>query len=181
MKQVRRIWMPLLLGMVLVATLVGVATARPSARPQQQAWRVLTVPAHTCNPMTEDTDYNYYDWGLGCNGFSCPFVCPMDFPAAGEQAVGAINVKRVTAYVLDNDGTASDIDFYFRKIYPMGGDAVQVMAEASSTDSPSDPQEVMDTTVVSNPVYRSQAPYVWVVMNTSGHRLYGVYVHYTWY
>jgi hypothetical protein len=180
MRRTKRLWIPILLGALLIATLVGAASARPNSRPQEQAWRVLTVAPHACNPRTDTIDYNYLAGYLLSNG-NTAFVCPMDFPAAGEQAVGAVNVKRVTAYVLDNDGNAGDtIRFYFRKVYPMGGDSYQAMAEAESTESASDPQVIMDTSIDYNPVYRSQAPYVWVVMEAAGHKLYGVYVHYTW-
>jgi hypothetical protein len=179
MKRTKRLFIPVVLGVVLIAAVVGVASARPDARPLAQPWRVLTVPPHTCNPRVEDIDYNYYQGYLECNTATCAFVCPLDFPAAGEQAVGAVNVKRVTAYVLDNDGTASHVRVYFRKIYPVTGGALN-MADFQSTESTDDPQVVMDTSIDNNPVYRSQAPYVWVVLNAVGHHAYGFYIHYTW-
>jgi hypothetical protein len=180
MRRIKRLWIPVLLGAVLIATLVGVAGARPNARPLAQPWRVLAVPAHACIPRDEAEDYLYQAGYLVCETGSCAFVCPMDFPAAGEQAVGAINVKRLTAYVLDGDGSASNVMTYLRKTYPMGGNSWQTMATASSIDGPSDPQTAMDTSIDNNPIYRSQAPYVWVSLLTANLRLYGLYIHYTW-
>jgi hypothetical protein len=181
MKGIKRLSIPVVLGVVLIAAVVGVASARPDARPQEQAWRVLTVPAQACIPRNENVDYDYYAEYLQCDTGTCNFVCPVEFPAAGEQAVGAINVKRFTAYVLDDDGSGpARVQAYLRKTYPMGGKAYLEMALVLSVDSPSDPQTIMDTAVGNNPIYRSQAPYAWFSIGGAGNRLYGFYVHYTW-
>jgi hypothetical protein len=180
MKRTKRLFIPVVLGVVLIAAVVGVASARPDARPLAQPWRVLTVPAHACTARSDNTDYQFMAGYVECQSGTCDIICPMEFPAAGEQAVGAINVKRFTMYVRDNDGDAGDnIVAYLRKTYPMGG-AYQEMAQASSVESASVPQVVMDTSIENNPIYRSQAAYAWFRLETGTLRLYGSYIHYTW-
>jgi hypothetical protein len=38
----------------------------------------------------------------------------------------------------------------------------------------------MDTSIDSNPVYRSQAPYIELTVTTGIYKAYGFYIHYTW-
>jgi hypothetical protein len=177
MKSLKRLWMPVLLGVVLMSILVGVARARPNARPHQQAWRLLAVTPHACVPDEESTNYNFWSDRLDCEGPPCRFYCAIDFPAAGEQAVGAVQVKRVTMFAFDNTGGAM-VEVWLRKTYgPTGG--FQTMAYASTGDSAAIPQAAMDTSIVSNPIYRTQAPYMDVRMGAT-FMLYGLHIHYTW-
>jgi hypothetical protein len=178
MKRVRRLWMPLLVGVLLTSTVVGVVGARPNARPQQQAWRVLTVPAQFCIPGEILDQWVLWTDSLRCMSGACHFMCPLNFPAAGEQAVGAVNVKRITLYVYDNwSGEVAAAQLF--KLYPPMG-VFAVMAEAESADLAVNPQAAMDTSIDSNPVYRTQGPAI--LLNVAGDnlRVYGIFVHYTW-
>jgi hypothetical protein len=176
-KRLKSLWMPALLGVLLMTSLVGAAVARPNARPLEQAWRVLSIPALVCIPHDEGDDYRFLGTHLYCQAPDCDFACEIDFPAAGEQAVGAISVKRVTMYAYDN--AVGLVQFSLLKTYaPMG--VSQQMAWAMTSDLANDPQAAMDTSVVNNPVYRTQAPVLWLsVGNTTG-KVYGFHVHYTW-
>jgi hypothetical protein len=179
MREIKTLWIPVLLGAVLIATVVGVASARPNARPEQQAWRVLTVPSTACIPQ-EVTD----DWWLGanrvhCASGSCHFFCAVDFPAAGEQAVGAVNVKRVTMFAYNYSGDATAVMFYLYKVYPPNK-AYVVMASGSTTNSPADPQTVVDTTIANNPIFRVQNSVISVTIGVTGTEVYGFHIHYTW-
>jgi hypothetical protein len=180
MRKLMRLWVPLLLGVLLMATLVGVATARPDTRPQQQAWRLLTVPAADCGP-SNSLVANWTNWGdyMLCDVvFACEFFCPVHFPAAGEQAVGAVNVKRLTLYFKDQ--VAGDVVARLRKSYPPAGVQAEMAVAQSFGINLSDPASVMDTSIANNPVYRNQGPYVYINMNNVQHKVYGVYIHYTW-
>jgi hypothetical protein len=177
MRQMKRLWAPLLLGVLLMATLAGVASARPSARPLEQTWRVLTVPAGDCVPNDSDDSWSAAATSVRCDTGSCMWHCVVHFPAAGEQAVGAVNVKRVTMYAKDN-GTSS-AGFYLWTTYPPNANG-QIMATGTTVNSTADPQVVMDTSIDYNPVYRSQAPVMWLSIGATNIFVYGFYIHYTW-
>jgi hypothetical protein len=177
MKRIKRLWIPLLLGLILMTALVGVASARPDAGPREQAWRVLTIPSTVCIPH-KDSD----TWSHGVNRVECPsgvcvFFCAVDFPAAGEQAVGAVNVKRVTMYAYDNG--LGDAEVILFKSYPITGASVQ-MASGETATLAADPQTVMDTTIDNNPIYRVQSPLIFLKITVSGIGVYGFHIHYTW-
>jgi hypothetical protein len=178
MRSLKRLSVPVLLGVLLVATVAGVASARSNAGPSQQAWRVLTVPADDCIPYDAEEDWSSWGQKIYCETGGCSWRCVVHFPAAGEQAVGAVNVKRVTMYAYDNTG-AGEVIVKLRKVYPPNAGS-QDMAVAGTADSTADPQTVVDTSIEYNPVYRSQAPVIWVSITATSINVYGFYVHYTW-
>jgi hypothetical protein len=182
MKKLRRLWMPILVGMLLLATVVGVVGARPGARPLEQGWMVLTVGSNGCSIADDGYDYDLnWDGRLMCSVSNCYFSCPLNFPAAGQQAVGAVSIKRLTMYAIDNDG-GTTISGYLNKLYPPTAGGVE-MAHASTFGSPNSPfiKAFMDTSIAGNPVYRTQFPAIWIVMNGSANmRVYGFHVHYVW-
>jgi hypothetical protein len=179
MRRINRLWIPVLLGVVLIATLVGAASARPNARPLAQPWRVLAISSRDCIPTDDADDWEHHDRHLECGAATCAFVCPVVFPAAGEQAVGAVNVKRLTVYIYDNAGGVAP-NVYLDKTYPLNG-SVTEMAKVQTTDaSATDPQTIMDTSIVANPVYRVQVPSLWVSLLAGNIRFYGAFIHYTW-
>jgi hypothetical protein len=179
MKSLKRLWVPVLLGILLTATVAGVASARPDARPLQQPWRVLTVPTTHCSAETDDVDFNHAGNTVECESGTCNFVCVVNFPAAGEQAVGAVNVKRLTAYVYDNWGT-DGAWVNLIKSYPPTGVFVSMATVQTTTDSPTNPQTIMDTSIVNNPVWRTQGPTIWATIIGSNIQVYGFFIHYTW-
>jgi hypothetical protein len=178
MKQIKRLWIPVLLGVLLMAVLVGVASARPNVRPREQAWRVLTVPPSACTALDPSVDYAHGGIRVHCNSGSCHLLCPVYFPAAGEQAVGAVNVKRVTMYALDNF-PLQDLEFWLFKMYPPTFGNV-IMAYAKALDVVTNPQAVVAYAIISNPIYRVQAPYLWVHIGGPAPDVYGFFIHYTW-
>jgi hypothetical protein len=181
MRKLKMLWMPVLLGVLLVVTLIGVANARPNARPLEQAWRVLTVPASTC--ISEQDTYGWAINGpserLTCKTTWCAFTCPVHFPAAGEQAVGAVNVKRLTLYAHDDTtGGYNFVSGELRKTYPPTGGGVH-MANVGTVDSILGFQVVVDTTILNNPVYRVNGPVIHLHVGDSL-TAYGFFIHYTW-
>jgi hypothetical protein len=182
MKRIKALWLPLLLGVLLMATVVGVAGAKPDARPQQQGWRVLTVSPADCVSRDDLHAWWHSTTYLECweSGATCAHLCAVNFPAAGEQAVGAVNVKRLTMFAYDNNG-GSDIDANLYKLYPPTGGSVMMASVATTGTSAADPQGgVMDTSIVGNPVYRTQGPYIWVHLSCCNIELKGFFIHYTW-
>jgi hypothetical protein len=183
MKKAKTLWVPALLGMLLLAILVGVAGARPDARPQQQAWRVLSVAPGACLAAVGNTDWVNAGYELHCSdAVACLWHCPLDFPAAGEQAVGAVHIKRFTMYAFDNNATPNtNVSAYLSKMYPPTHKDVTMAHFATSGGEPTDPQVLVDTTIQHNPVYRTQAPYISIVgSNSTSVKVYGFFVHYTW-
>lgn len=185
MRKLRTLWTPLLLGVLLLATLAGVASARPSARPLQQPWRVLTVPVQNCIPQEETVDYRHQSNALLCETASCLFFCSLDFPAAGEQAVGAVNVKRLTLYAYDSDiGAGWFVSASLVKSYGPSAGGNTTLATASTIGPPSastaDPQTVMDTSIVDNPIYRVQGNFLTMYIGDTTLKAYAVHIHYTW-
>jgi hypothetical protein len=181
MRRLKMLWMPVLLGMLLVAAVVGVASARPAARPLAQPWRVLAVGSQACIPTEDTTNLHHNQNYVECHGGWCWLVCPLDFPAAGEQAVGAVQVKRLTMYVYDYDATGQDTEVVIKKTYPPTGGWVQMAHVATFGSDTNDPQVLMDSTIDNNPVYRTQAPYLHLGIEGSANiRVYGFFVHYTW-
>jgi hypothetical protein len=178
MKSTKRLWMPVVLGALLIATVVGVASARPDVRPQEQAWMVLAVPTSACDPETETTHFWHLGHVLRCTSGTCQFWCPVYFPAAGEQAVGAVNVKRVTMYAFDNY-PAQPLWLSLEKGHPPSA-GVLGLAYAPAPDVATDPQAVVDYTITNNPIYRVQAPHLGVYIGGPGPRVYGFFIHYTW-
>jgi hypothetical protein len=177
MKKVTKLWAPLLVGVLLMSTLVGVASARPNTRPREQGWLVLTVPSTACFPDQDGYNWAHAAWGVVCNVGLCQFMCNLDFPTAGAAALGSVKVKRVTMFGEDNTSGQGAV-FYLYKQYPPTHGFV-VMANGSTVDSPSDPQAVIDGTIANNPIYRVQAPYIWLLVGTSIN-VYGFHIHYTW-
>jgi hypothetical protein len=181
MKKIRTLWIPVLLGMLLMATLVGVASARPGARPQQQAWRVLTIPAAICAPDDDTHDWSSSVAHLQCDVGSCSFHCAVDFPAAGEQAVGAINVRRLTVYAYDNNaGAGRFVRVKLHKYYPPTTSWVEMATAVTGAASSANPLVVMDTSIVGNPVWRTQGPLLEVDAGATNVSVYGFFIHYTW-
>jgi hypothetical protein len=179
MRKMKRLWISVVLGVLLVATVVGAVSARPNARPVEQAWRVLTVPTSACIADDDTDDFEHFGHDLRCDTGTCLFLCPVYFPAAGEQAVGAVHVKRVTMYAWDNY-PAQDVKFWLSKTYPPGGASEVDLAYAVAPASGANPQAVVDTTIANNPIYRVQAPYLWLLMDSPNPKVYGFFIHYTW-
>ena len=171
MKEMKKWWMPLLLGALLMAILVGVAGARPNARPLAVAWRNHTVSAHHCTPMHDDTDWAYGSEDLHCSsGGSCSFVCPIRPPHEGS-----VRIQRLTMYAYDN-GTG-EVCVSLREHRTTTGNVVLRLASSCTSDSANDPE----TYSYDHPnftVSRKEDVYVFVRMNSPGQKLYGFKIRY---
>lgn len=85
MKKVKKLWMPLLLGVLLMAALVGVAGARPNARPEASpALQDHMISAHHCIGEDDTEDYEFFGNYLECDALMwCNFVCPINLSNQG--------------------------------------------------------------------------------------------------
>ncbi len=177
MKAVKRWWVVVFLGTLLVAALVGVALARPDAVGDAAGTTmVVTVPSAACIPATDTTDWYHSPNYLECSSGYCYFVCPFDFPIEGGQQAVSARVKRITAYVYDNLG-AEAVVVYLNKTDPGTGTA-WVMAQVNSTNSTAI-QALSTTTITKNPVLQKHATLLYVYFSSPGLKVYGFRIFYT--
>jgi hypothetical protein len=171
MKEVKRLWMPLLLGVLLISTLVGVAGARPNARPEASPALVdYMFSAHHCIPREDTTDLKFWDRYVECESGTCDLVCPIKPPHEG-----LIRVQRLAMYAYDN--TAGSVCITLRHLYPKTGTVVHRLLNQCTTDNAANPQ-----TYAYNPanfkVSVLQDLYVWARVGSSGEQLYGFKLKY---
>jgi hypothetical protein len=174
--RVKKWWMPLLIGALLMGTLVGVVGARPNARPHEvpASWQKLTVPVQNCIPQEETMNYRHQADYLQCQSGSCLFFCPVTFPT--EQAV---TVKRLTLFAYDNDGTIGHMaSANLYKINPQRKNDV-LLASVLTTTSPADAQVVRDSSIDNALIRRTQGPFLTVSSQGATVKVYGVRIFYT--
>jgi hypothetical protein len=172
MKKLKMLWMPVLLGALLMATLVGVASARPNARPEASPALVdYMFGPYNCISMWAQP-VAYAEDSMGCGSGTCGFVCPMKPPHEG-----LIRVQRLAMYAYDNDGTATGIAIVLFHQYPKTGTFATRLGPASTSDSPADPQ-VYAYNPANFKVSVLQDIYITVSIPSSGQKLYGFKLKY---
>jgi hypothetical protein len=175
MKNVKKYWMVVVQAGLLIATLVGVAGARPNDRPMAAISRRITIPGAHFIP--HDDDDLYYNGGYlirsETDGSSEYFYAPVVFPT-GQAVV----VESVTFYALDNNASY-DMCVELHRTDPTAGTGV-IMAEVwSSGDSVTDPRSFTDSTVSNNPVKHGKGVFLWLEIEDDTHlNLYGVRIQY---
>jgi hypothetical protein len=132
---------PVLLGVLLIATLVGVAGARPKARaeapPPLYNWWISEhhcVPAY--NMYDQLFDYDHDEFWLRCDAGICQFVCPIRPPYQGH-----IHVYRLSMYYDDNQ-PGKGIMFQLYKTAARDCDHWALGETGFSSDGPGCPQVV---------------------------------------
>jgi len=188
MKRMRRLWVALLLGLLVVATVVGVALAgsksAPVPQPLQATSRTMTVSASGCYPI-EDGQL-YYNNGRNIAGEQdAPlqtFICPVYFPDFASRH----NIQSVTMYCYDQhtwSGDQYDVVAYMYRTEPALGNTETYMGTVRSTGSSStNPRAFTISGTQINPkvVYPRQGVYFWVgFVGHSNLMLYGFKVNYT--
>ncbi len=171
MKKVKKWWMPLLLGALLMAILVGVVWARPNARPLAVNWVNHTVSAYHCIPMRQNVDWAYGSEDLHCSsGGSCSFVCPIRPPHEGS-----VRIQRLVMYAYDN--ASGNVCIVLREHQTTTGNAVLRLDVACTSDSANNPETYTydhDNFTVS----RKEDLVVYVSMADAGQKLYGFKIRY---
>ena len=171
MKTLKKLWAPMLLGMVLAMILTGAAGARPLGGPL----KVVTVSAADCIP-TEDWDWHNLGLYLRMNSGSGSFTCPVHFPEYGTK-----RVRIIRAYIYDNHAGSVQVVAYRT-------------APASATQVNMTPATMVSTTLGANPqiltsswglisnevVTQSHGMYVWVHITAASLdlKLYGFKIAY---
>jgi hypothetical protein len=173
MKKVKKLWMPLLLGVLLMSTLVGVAGARPNARPEASPALVdYMFSAKHCNPPSDQTQWRSTATSIMCNNpaGSCGFNCPIKPPHQG-----VIRVQRLAMYAYDN--SAGYVCIWLRHMYPKTATFVDRLTNQCTSDNAADPQ-----TYAYNPANFKVSPLqdliVWVSMANTFAELYGFKLKY---
>jgi hypothetical protein len=171
MKKVKRLWMPLLLGALLMATLVGVAGARPNARPEASPQLVDHMfSAQHCIPLHSAAAWLFQQPYLRCPGASCGFVCPVKPPYEG-----LIRVQRLAVYVHDN-GTGQ-VCIWLDHVYPKTGAYVSRINNQCTTDNAADPQ-VISYNPANFKVSQLQDLYIAATFSATTQKLYGFKLKY---
>jgi hypothetical protein len=132
MEKSKKLWIPVLLGVLLIALMVGVAGAgvknRASGALGPTAY--ITVPGAAFNPHDETADwYNYGQWIRNDSITEHTFYAgPIVFPHAGT-----VQITQVVLVALDENPTAEACARLFRNKFSTG--AVEDMANVCSTGS----------------------------------------------
>jgi hypothetical protein len=171
MKKVKMLWMPLLLGTLLMATLVGVAGARPNARPEASPQLLnYMFSGHHCIPRNNSQDWDFMAEYLECDTPTCHVICPTKPPHEG-----LIRLQRLAMYVYDN--AAGDVCIWLRHVYPKTGTRVDRLSLQCTTDNAADPQ-VYTYNPANFKVSVLQDLYVWVTISGTAQELYGFKLKY---
>jgi hypothetical protein len=176
MKEVKKYWMVVLLGAVLVAAFVGPAGARPDQSPEAGALtRRITVPAGHFFPQTDGTNWTNNGANLHSDVSGSPvcFTAPVVFPT-GQSVV----VESITLYALDDNG-ADDMYLRLYKTDPTGGDELEMAHVSTSGSSSTDPRHFTDGTIENNPVKHGRGVYLWLCLEDNYELyFYGVRIEY---
>jgi hypothetical protein len=169
----KKLWIVLLLGALLVVALTGEVQARPDNEPQ--AWLTTTVPAGSFHPIEDGVDWhnNGYYIQLDSGGVEC-FTAPVTFP----ERSGTVKVKTLTLWVYDNNGTGNaNVGLYRTKPFKAAEDQMGYVTSAGS--STVDPRTFQDTTIEYNPVKTEHGAYLWLCIGGTDIDVYGVKIRYT--
>jgi hypothetical protein len=173
-KKVKKYWMVLLLGALLMATLVGVAGARPNDSGMGAISRRITIPAGHFIPKQDDWDYNNHGYWLYNETGSAAYTAPVVFPT-GQAVV----VESVTLYAYDNDAD-DDICLKLERTDHTQAAAATMAFTCTSGSSSTDPRHFTDSSINHNPVKHGQGIYLKLNIDDAGTSLkaYGLRIQY---
>ena len=178
MKSGKKWWMPVLLGVLLMAILVGVAGARPNERAQAASGtRQLIIQAADFYP-TDNTSafYNNGDAVTSqVNGSGINLVAPVQFPAPYY-----VTVEKVQLFAYDNN-TTGQIKMWLYRTKPSVAtetDMAYIDTGYAFTD-PSGVRTWTDTTISPNVKNPANGTYLWISFSDDTNLvLYGVRIFY---
>ena len=168
----------MLLGVLLLAILVGVVGARPNAGHAAAGRKVIVVPSAACVPENDLADWEHFTNYVECDTAPCWFACAFDLPAEGPGKTVTARVKKLVAYVYDNDG-GGDVTIYLFKTDPKTTNSMEMARVKSAGASGTDPQALTDASINFNPVRRKNGTHVWLYLTGTDIRVYGVRIVYT--
>ena len=172
MTKVRKSWMAVVMGALLVGTLVGVVWARPNERPEaQDITRKVTMTAGEFIPTTDNWDYSNNGNFVNCASGSCNFSAPIVFPC-----LPSVTVERIKLHVRDNNGSARAVATLYRA-YPTTGVEVW-LGDAESPTGSSGAIKTYTSDPINKVVWPSQRAYIWLTIGGTSIDVYGVTVEY---
>ena len=171
MTRTRRLWVPLLMGL-LVAGMLGVGGGGAVAAEPRLTTVSVMIPAAAFFPTLDDWDYGNSGFGLYVTSGSGNFIAPLTFP------VPVVNIKKITLYAYDNDGLKEVCVTLYRA---RPADAAEDTTGQVCTLDGSAPQYASTTLISPRRVTTaSQGAYLWVSIGGPGLWLYGVKVNYSY-
>ena len=167
---IKKLWIAVLLGMLLVLSLVGEAGARDRAA--VSAWKYVTVPAAAFHPMDSGSAWWNYGSNIQAVGPSqVAFVAPVIFPG-----LGAVTVKKVILYAHDSNSSYNARVRMWKTNPATGSEAL--MADAKSYGALPGIRAFSDTTITHATIHRQRGAYL--LLNLQGTLVaYSVKVAYT--
>jgi len=178
MKSGKSWWMPVLLGVLLVAVLVGVAGARPNERAQgASGTRQLIIQAADFYPATNTFAFvnNGYYLYSDLDGSVVRFIAPVQFPAPYY-----VTVEKVQLFAYDNN-TTGQIRMGLVRTKPSVGTQTSMafIHTGYASADPVIPRTWTDTSISPNVKNPAHGTYLWVqISDDTALDLYGVRIFY---
>jgi hypothetical protein len=164
-------WIAMVMGALLVGTLIGVVWARTGHSAQAAGTRKITIPAAFFHPADEGIDYYNNGNSLQVQSTTGIFTAPVVFPC-----LNSVTVERIVFSVRDeNASTDACVSLYRTK--PNKG-TEKLMAYQCSAGSQPGVINYTDDTIDGAVVWPSNGPYLWLNINGTGIRVYGVRIEY---
>ena len=172
MTKVRKSWMAVVMGALLLGALVGVVWARPHERPQaQDITRKVTLTGGDFIPHEEvDNWFNNGDW-VRCDTGSCAFTAPVVFPC-----LPSVTVERIKLYANDSHSSqwaAAQI----HRTYPPTGANVS-LGTASSPPATDGGIKTYTSPPINKRVWPSHGVYIWLHIGGPDIYVYAVRIEY---
>ena len=173
MTRIRKPWMAVVMGALLVGTLVGVVWARPHDRPQaQDITRKVVLVGSEFMPRTDETDWFHNGNYMRCNTNPCFFAAPVVFPC-----LPAVTVERIKLHVYDANAVTNAVA-EIKRLNPNNG-ATALLGKVSSpvAGTTANPQTFISPNI-NKVVWPSQRAFVWLYIGGSDIRVYAITVEY---
>jgi hypothetical protein len=169
---VKKLWIAVLLGMLLVLSLAGEAGARDRAA--VSARKYITIPAGHFHPLQDGYDWANYGSNIYLvSGSHGSFLAPVVFPGSGP-----VTVRKVILYAKDNNVT-HDLSVTLYKTNPVTGSDTNMANTWSGEYSP-DIREFTDTTITYATIQRTHGAYLRLYFDAYADlTVYGVKIAYT--
>jgi hypothetical protein len=171
MTKVKKSWMAVVMGALLLGTLVGVVWARPHDRPQAaDITRKVTMTGDEF--IVRADGYNWFSNGtyVECSSGACMFFAPVVFPC-----LPSVTVERVKLHVADSNGTATARAELHRAQPSTAGNVY--LGEAASPPGTAGFQ-TFTSPAINKRVWPSQRAHIYLAISGPNIRVYGVTVEY---
>ncbi len=175
MKETRKMWMPMALGVLLVAVLVGVAGAVPNELPEASPGAKLTIPAAHFNPIAPGCDYENAGNYVTLNYGTCIFHAPLFFLPRSVYRINSI-----TIYAEDNNAN-KDLCVKLFRVNPAAAPEVnEEMATLCTTGQVTGIRTLTTTAINPHIIGWHHGAYLWLeIPGRINLSLYGVKIDYS--